>query len=373
MNKTSFLLLSLIFPFSLFAQHKFKIELKAPSYIDKTIIFAPSVIRKGFEEFYHFEIDTTSNITNFGKKLGIGSAFFQIKVQEKNIIAGQFPYPQPVSFQYYDPEEKRPYMTATFFLDSGHYKIELPGKFDSYPVNLNSPLNNEYTDFRKIFSELYIKTPGKIFDSLIDLTEKGKRVGAYIRKHPNSYIALWEIINDYTRHSYNAIYLENLQLFSDEIRRTELFKKFENKLRSEHSTLIGEEFPTINFDPEHTLTKSDFKKYSFTLIDYWSTTCAPCIAAMPKLVFMYDQYKNKGVNFITITDEREPQRIKLAKSILHKNNIKWINYFDLKQDFRNKVNATVYPLYFLIDRNGVIVKRVSKLSEIERAIEELLK
>jgi thiol-disulfide isomerase/thioredoxin len=373
MNKTSFLLLGLLLPFSSFAQHKFKLELKAPAYIYKNILFAPLVIRKGFEEFYHFEIDTTNNITNFGKKLGIGSAFFQIKVQEKNIISGQFAYPQPVSFQYYDPVEKRSVISATFFLDSGYHKIELPANFDSCQLSLNSAINNEYADFKKIFSELYIKTPGRVFDSLTSLTEKGKRVGVYIKKHPTSYVALWEIINDYTKYSFNSIYLENLQLFSDEIKNTELFKKLENKLRSEHSTLIGEEFPTINLGPDHTLTKTDFTKYSLTLIDYWSTTCKPCIASMPKLVSMYNEYKNKGVNFITITDERESQRIALAKSLLKKNNIKWTNYYDVKQDFKNKVNATVYPLYFLIDRNGVIVKRVSGLSDIERAIKEHLK
>jgi thiol-disulfide isomerase/thioredoxin len=365
--------LALFGPDFLFAQEKFTIELEAPSHINETLIFAPYVIKMGFEKIYNFRIDTSDNIKNFGGKFGITSAFYLVKVQQKNIIDGQCDYPQPVSLQYYDPKAKRVFQTSTFFLQSGNYKIALPEMFDSYEVNFNTPLNKEYVNFKKLFSDLYKKLDNG-YDSLIDLSKKQQRIGSYIKQHPNSYVALWEIINDYTLHRFNSIYLDNLQLFSGKIKKTELYKKLESALMVENSTMSGKEFPDINFDKENKLTKEDFKKYKLTFIDYWSTTCLPCMKAMPDLVALYNDYKDKGVNFITITDENEPKRIALANNILQKNHVNWTNYFDIGKDFKNKVNANVYPLQFLIDQNGVIVTRVTgNLNEIRRIIDERLK
>jgi Redoxin. len=343
----------------IYAQHRFKIEVEAPSHMGESIFFSPKTIRAGFEELYRFEIDSSSNISNIGTVWGFESAVFQVNVQEKNIISGDFPYPQPVSFQYIDKKNK-PFVSAIFFLDTGSYTIQLPEDLHSYQVTLNSPINKEYLDFKVLV------------DSLTDLDEKQQKIGAYIKKHPASFVALWEIIKDYTYHSYNPLYLHNLQLFSHEIRSTELFKKLETKLKTEQSTMAGGEFPTIQFDARNQLTKKDFAGHSYTVIDYWSTTCTPCIQSMPQLLLINNKYRPKGVHMITVTDERKPDRMKLAENILAKNNINWTNYFDIDRDFRDKVNATIYPLYFLVDRNGVIVKRVSRLNDIEKALEELV-
>lgn len=86
---------------------------------------------------------------------------------------------------------------------------------------------------------------------------------------------------------------------------------------------------------------------------------------MPEIVNLYHQYKDKNVNFITVTDEQKPNRIELTKNILKKNNADWNNFFDLNKDFQKKVNATGYPLHFIIDENGTIIARLS--NDIEEA------
>lgn len=375
MKKNIFFTLALLISNFLFAQHKFKIELNAPAHINDTLIFTPPIVGRGFEELYHIKLNTNKDISDFGKKFGFGQSAYEIIVRERNILEGEFDYSKPVSFQFVDSKAHEVYLTSTFFIDSGHYKIELPKTFNSYEINVNSPVNIEYSNFKKLFADLYIKPDEQhIFARLTDLTKKEERIGSYIKKNPNSYVALWEIVDDYVKHRYNPIYLENLQLFSDEIKKSELYIKFETKLRLENSINTGNEFPNIQFDKQNTLTKEDFKKYKLTFIDYWSTTCIPCIKAMPEIVAMYNEYKDRGINFITVTDENEPKRIKLAKDILNKNNVKWTNYFDMNKDFKNKVGTTMYPLQFLIDQNGKVVTRVEgNLSEIKKIIDDNLK
>lgn len=373
MRKQCFFFLCFFIPLISFAQGKFKIELDAPSFINDKLLITPPSMRKGFEDFYYYLLDTSKNITDFGKKFGFKQSAFQITIQEKNVLEGYCNYTIPLSFQYFNRKTKQIYKTSTFFLDSGIYKIQLPEMFNRYEIAINSPLNIEYSSFKKIFSDLYVQRKDVLFDSLLDLEKKEEKIASYIKRNPNSFIAFWEIVDDYTQCDYNPIYLKNLQLFSIDIKSTDLFKKFENKLKSEDSTLVGRKFPTINLDRQNALNIESFKKYKLTVIDYWSTTCAPCIRAMPQLVALYNKYKLKGVNFITVTAESEPSRIKLAKTILVKNNVKWINYFDTKNNFRNKVNATAYPLQFLVDQNGKILARVSgNLKKIEKLINSFI-
>ena len=165
-----------------------------------------------------------------------------------------------------------------------------------------------------------------------------------------------------------------MKLFSKEIKNSLLYKKVETKLMAESKTRVGNKIPAIYFDKNNSLTEKDFKKHQLTFIDYWSTTCAPCIKGMPEIVTLYNDFKDKGVNFISITDESKDDRIKLANQILLKNNAEWINYFDINKDFSKKVNATSYPLHFIIDGTGKIIARIEgDLDEARKVIIENLK
>lgn len=243
-------------------------------------------------------------------------------------------------------------------------------------MNVNSEINNEYIKFRKIFSAYYIKRKDTVsgVDSLINLTTKERRLSEYIIANPNSYVALWEIISDYTHHGYDPIYLCNLKLFSTDIKNNSLFKMFENKLLSEDSTLIGKYFPEIKLDKQFKLTKQSFKNNQLTFIDYWSTTCLPCIREMPKIVALYNEYKSRGVDFITITDENEPDRVALAKKILLKNKVTWSKYYDSNKEFNKSLNVTAYPLHLLVDQSGKIIARsYGNLDEVRNVIESYIK
>ncbi|MBV4360012.1 TlpA family protein disulfide reductase [Pinibacter aurantiacus] len=380
------LLLILAIPCSLFAQQKFKIDLSSPSLINKSLILAPSPWVKELKGLYCLNLDTNKNIIDFCKNNGFEKSVYQITVQEKNSIRGEFAYPVPVTFQFVDPENNQLHLSSKFFLDSGSYKIDLPKVLRRCDINLNSPVNNEYADFKKLFVDFYI-SQDKLFDSLTNLAEKENRVASYIRKNPDSYVALWEIIDDYFTHDYVPVYLENLRLFSASMKTSKLFTTFEgilkhdsssnkgNKFELERSVVAGSLFPEIDFDGRNMLTKEDFKKSELTLIDCWATWCGYCVKAMPGVVALYNEYKDLGVNFISVALENDPKKIKLANEILKKNNVKWKNYFDIKKDFNDKVGVVAIPLLFLVDQNGKIVERVNSadIDFIKKTIDDYLR
>ncbi len=92
----------------------------------------------------------------------------------------------------------------------------------------------------------------------------------------------------------------------------------------------------MQFKDANKINKSIFKDYKITLVDYWSTTCKPCIKDLPKLVQIYQKYRQQNVNFISIADENTPERIRLANKILKENNVVWSNYFDVNKEFKKK-------------------------------------
>ena len=198
-------------------------------------------------------------------------------------------------------------------------------------------------------------------------------IGEYIKKQPQSYVALWEIIDDYSRYDFNLIYLENLKLFSSNVKASSVYKEFEKKLLATSVSIKGKAFPKIKLNKNESLSINDFNKSKLTLIDYWATTCAPCIAAMPELVSMYNEYKSKGVKFITITDEQELKRIKLANEILKRNKVIWKNYFDLNRNIFNTLNINGYPTQILVNDKGVIIGRnIGKLKDIKAILDNYL-
>ncbi|MCS3867742.1 thiol-disulfide isomerase/thioredoxin [Chryseobacterium ginsenosidimutans] len=357
----------------IYSQNNFEINLTANSYINDSLMFGAPSTRNGFGDLYTFKISPNKNVSDFGQKITMDHSVYYLKIQKENTINGFIEYPQPVSFVHLDKKNKSASSSKIFFLEKGKYKIDLPSLSNGLEINIESPTNLDYKNLQKTLEPVYVKSKKPYeMDSLISLKEKQKILGEYIKKRSDSYAALWEILNDYTLYNYHSDYLKNMKLFSTKFKENKLFKNIESRLKSESLTAIGNKIPDIYFDKQNKLMTEDFKKYSLTFIDYWSTSCAPCIKSMPEIVALHEEFKN--VNFITITDENKTERMQLAKNILKKNNVTWTNFFDRNKDFQKKVNATSYPLYFLIDKDGKIIARsMGDIEEVKKKMTEYLK
>ena len=64
---------------------------------------------------------------------------------------------------------------------------------------------------------------------------------------------------------------------------------------------INNENDMIDINNKPTNIKNICRDKSITYIDFWASWCAPCRAEMPASKKLYDEYNNKGVNFIYIS------------------------------------------------------------------------
>ena len=85
------------------------------------------------------------------------------------------------------------------------------------------------------------------------------------------------------------------------------------------------------------------------LINFWATWCPPCIAEMPSLHKLYDDYQDK-IDFYFVSNEE----VGVLNDFLSKNNYAFKVHIP-KTKYPESFNVSSIPRTFLIDKDGNIV------------------
>jgi len=125
-------------------------------------------------------------------------------------------------------------------------------------------------------------------------------------------------------------------------------------------------------DGNHNLLNFQDLKGKVVLINFWATWCPPCVAEMPSMQSLYNDYKDK-IEFLFVTNDDFGK----VKPFLEKNNYTFKVYNPAAQ-YPEYFNVKTIPRTFLIDKNGAIVidenNAVNWNSDLVReTIDELLK
>ena len=116
----------------------------------------------------------------------------------------------------------------------------------------------------------------------------------------------------------------------------------------------------------------DQVKGKVTLVNMWATWCPPCIAEMPSLQALYNDYKDK-IEFVLVSNEEE----KVVKAFFKKKNYNLKTYSPLTEA-PETFNVKSIPRTFLLDRDGNIIIDESGAANwnsetVRNTIDELLK
>ena len=125
----------------------------------------------------------------------------------------------------------------------------------------------------------------------------------------------------------------------------------------------GEMFPAFEGkDLDGNTVKSDelFSENAVTVINFWFTTCGPCVNELHDLEELYEELKEEGGTLIGInvfTLDGNKADISQAKEVLEKKGATYPNiYFDSDSEagkFTNNIFA--YPTTYVVDRSGTII------------------
>lgn len=135
-------------------------------------------------------------------------------------------------------------------------------------------------------------------------------------------------------------------------------------------------FKAVDLATRDSVSREDYRG-SVTLVNIWATWCLPCRDEMPSMQKLYDSLGSRGFRIAAISiDEGSSedvvafaQRFGLTFDILH----------DRTGQVERQYQTTGVPESFLLDRRGVLVKRVigahdwsspANIGAVERLLEQ---
>jgi thiol-disulfide isomerase/thioredoxin len=123
-----------------------------------------------------------------------------------------------------------------------------------------------------------------------------------------------------------------------------------------------------------TLKTSDFKG-KVLLIDYWATWCGPCLAEMPHVVSLHQDFHEQGLEVVGVSLDSEGAEERLTQT-MDKLGMTWPQVYDgggtsTKPAVVNNVYGI--PMTFLIDRQGVARYTGLRGEALREKVTQLLK
>ena len=111
-------------------------------------------------------------------------------------------------------------------------------------------------------------------------------------------------------------------------------------------------------------------KNGYLYIDLWSSGCAPCISEFPELEKTYSQYKNKGLNVLLISIDKNMEDF---QSAMKKHQIKFTSLIDTTEGEKVKENFPFsgIPHGILINSNGEVMANQLHNTLLKKKLNEL--
>lgn len=201
---------------------------------------------------------------------------------------------------------------------------------------------------------------------------------SFIKNNPDSPTALYKL-EDYSGYKFmNFNILTGLyNNLSPRIKVLPTARRIYNNIdqtRFSRNYLLGKNAPdfTQRDVSGKEVSLKDFKS-RIILLDFWASWCGPCRADNPDLAAIYARYKDKGFEIISISlDSNKKNWVDAIKQ----DKLAWTHLSDLNL-FNNKVvrkyHINSIPANFLIDKEGKVIAKDLRKSELNTLLSKLLK
>lgn len=314
------------------------------------------------------------------KKLNVENGAFNTSIQ--------IPFPAPINITYGNKVYFKNFIYSdTKILIDTAGKLHIVGsptqdEYENQFLSFFESNDKLYDSINSFYSRNYRKygndLPKLIQDSATLLKEKyyyqrAELLKEYIKLHPNSYVALWDIYyfaSSTPSHQYFD-FEKLFSSFSKQMRQQPFMNVIKEKIKESHNMQVGKIFPKDFFKGYEQMQSKIKKNSQYYLIDFWYSHCGPCIARFPKLKEIYTQFHDKGFDIVSISVDRQKDKKDYVAAI-KKNKLAWNHVWDKDGVTADKFNINVFPTYILLDKNDRIINYDIVDNQLEAFLKENL-
>lgn len=168
--------------------------------------------------------------------------------------------------------------------------------------------------------------------------------------------------------------LESFNKLPAEVRESPKGMDVSRRLARETTVNAGSVAPELEMPtPEGKMVKLSDYRGKYVILDFWYSGCIPCRREHPLYRKLYAQYKDKGLEIISVSSDTDKKRWLLA---IERDKMVWVNICDLKkygETAGDVYKVTHSPENFLVGPDGVVIAKGLFGDELERKIDEIFK
>ncbi len=103
-----------------------------------------------------------------------------------------------------------------------------------------------------------------------------------------------------------------------------------------------------------TVTLGDLKGDKLTVIDFWATWCKPCLISIPELVKLSEEFDDKGVRFVGVSEDG-PRNIAKVRPFTTSMGIPYPVLLDPDEQLMADMLINALPTLVILDSEGRVL------------------
>lgn len=153
------------------------------------------------------------------------------------------------------------------------------------------------------------------------------------------------------------------------------FKLLSELLEKNYEIIKPEKFPSdsLKYDSAKgdSISLSQFKG-NYILVDFWSTTCGPCLPEIPRLKLLWDRYGDDNFKIVSISLDRKFDALAL---FVDEQEMTWPQISQIEKwqgEIVRLYNVNAIPKTYLLNSSGEIIEKDLRGDEMIQVIDDIM-